>query len=82
MASLLTFKDTSIVFAVGSSIGVFEIHLDDIRKLVIDKLIGSVIACVFPFSIMCLYEWCEAIRNGISPHIYRPTAYNEEGAEY
>jgi hypothetical protein len=69
VAPLLTLKGTSIVFAVGSSIGVFEIHLDDIGKLGIDKFIGSVIACAFPFSTICLYEWCEAIRNDITLYI-------------
>ena len=35
-APLLTFEDTTPVFAVGSSTGVFEIHLDDIGKLGVD----------------------------------------------
>lgn len=33
---MLTFEDTTPVFAVGSSTGVFEIHLDDIGKLGVD----------------------------------------------
>ena len=33
LAPLLTFEDTTPVFSVGSSTGVFEIHLDDIEKL-------------------------------------------------
>ena len=35
-APLLTFEDTTPVFAVGSSTGVFEIHMDDVRKLSVD----------------------------------------------
>jgi len=35
-APLLTFEDTTPVFAVGSSTGVFEIHLDDVGKLGVD----------------------------------------------
>ena len=35
-APLLTFEDTTPVFAVGSSTGVFEIHLDNIGKLGVD----------------------------------------------
>jgi len=33
---LFTFKDTTPMFAVGLSTGVFEIHLDDIGKLGVD----------------------------------------------
>lgn len=36
LAPLLTFEDTTPVFSVGSSTGVFEIHLDEIRKLGLD----------------------------------------------
>jgi hypothetical protein len=35
-APLLTFEDTTPVFSVSSSTGVFEIHLDDIGKLGVD----------------------------------------------
>ena len=52
-----------------SSPGVFEIHLSSIGKLGIDKFIGSVIACAFPFSTICLYEWYKAIRNDITLYI-------------
>ena len=33
---MLTFEDTTPVFSVGSSTGVFEIHLDEIGKLGLD----------------------------------------------
>jgi hypothetical protein len=36
LAPLLTFEDTTSVFSVGSSTGVFEIHLDEIGKLGLD----------------------------------------------
>lgn len=36
LAPLLTFEDTTPVFSVGSSRGVFEIHLDEIGKLGLD----------------------------------------------
>lgn len=36
LAPLLTFEDTTPVFSVGSSTGVFEIHVDDIGKLGLD----------------------------------------------
>ena len=36
LAPLLTFEDTTPIFSVGSSTGVFEIHLDDIEKFGLD----------------------------------------------
>jgi len=35
-APLLTFEDTTPVFSVGSSTGIFEIHLDEVGKLGVD----------------------------------------------
>ncbi len=35
-APLITFHDTTPVFSVGSSTGVFEVHVDEVGKLGVD----------------------------------------------
>lgn len=48
LAPLLTFEDTTPVFSVGSSTGVFEIHIDEIGKLGVD--LGFWIAVALAYS--------------------------------
>lgn len=47
LAPLLTFEDTTPVFSVGSSTGIFEIHLDDIGKLGLDVAFWIAVALAY-----------------------------------
>jgi hypothetical protein len=47
LAPLLTFEDTTPVFSVGSSTGIFEIHLDDIGKLGLDLAFWIAVALAY-----------------------------------
>jgi hypothetical protein len=46
-APLLTFEDTTPVFSVGSSTGVLEVHLDEIRKLKVDLAFWIAVALAY-----------------------------------
>jgi len=48
LAPLLTFEDTTPVFSVGSSTGIFEVHLDEMEKLGLD--LGFWIAVALAYS--------------------------------
>ena len=47
LAHLLTFEDTTPVFSVGSSTGVFEIHLDQIERLGLDLAFWIAVALAY-----------------------------------
>jgi hypothetical protein len=47
LTPLLTFEDTTPVFSVGSSTGIFEIHLDDIGKLGLDLTFWIAVALAY-----------------------------------